>query len=145
MSYSPGGAGGGGSLATDSDVTVSNPADTQVLAYDTTTEKWQNTDANTLPAAINQRTTSYTITSLDAGRIVTINSSSAATVTVNTGSNIAVGQVITIIQQGTGAVTISGSASIKSRGSATSLAGQYAIASLVCVAADSFVLSGDLS
>lgn len=37
-----GGSGGGGSIATDDDVTLSNPTDQQVLTYDGTSSKWIN-------------------------------------------------------------------------------------------------------
>jgi len=41
MSYG-GASGGSGRIATSSDVALSNPADGQVLAYDTATAKWKN-------------------------------------------------------------------------------------------------------
>jgi hypothetical protein len=41
MTYIPGG-GGGGSIATSSDVALNNPADGEVLTFDSSTSLWQN-------------------------------------------------------------------------------------------------------
>jgi hypothetical protein len=45
-----GGGGGGGQIATAADVALSNPANGQVLSYNTTLSKWQNANGVTAVA-----------------------------------------------------------------------------------------------
>ena len=59
-----------------------------------------------------------------------------------------VGDTLTIEQTGAGVVTIAASESavtINSRGALTDTAGQFAVATLVCTAADEWTLTGDLA
>ena len=87
--------------------------------------------------------TTYTLTNNDNGKIVTFNSASAVNVTV---PSLSVGFNCMIIQKGAGQVTLSPSGvSILNRYNFTKTAGQYAILSLVCIEANKYISSGDMS
>lgn len=47
MAFTPGPGGGGGSIASSSDVSLDNVQYNQVLTYDTPSSKWQNNDPST--------------------------------------------------------------------------------------------------
>jgi len=57
MSYS-GGSGGAGRIATSSDVALNNPTTGQVLAYDGTLQKWQNTIVASSASALSAKVAS---------------------------------------------------------------------------------------
>lgn len=92
---------------------------------------------------ISSSTTNYTLVAADTGKTVTINSGSAATLTVPTG--LPVGFNVDIAQFGTGQITISGAVgvTINNRQSQTKTAGQYAVVSLLSTTTNAFILSGD--
>jgi hypothetical protein len=93
---------------------------------------------------INTQTSSYTIVSSDVGKLVSLNSSGALSLTVNTGTVIGTGGRIDLLQFGAGQVTVGGTATIN--GTPTlKLRTQYSAATLICVASNSFVLVGDLA
>lgn len=96
-------------------------------------------------ATINAQTgTSYTLLTSDNGGVVTCSNASAITVTVPSG--LGAGFNCLIVQLGAGQVTISGSgATINQRQSYTKTAGQYATATLLAHAANTFVMGGDLA
>jgi hypothetical protein len=94
-------------------------------------------------SVMNDQTASYTLTNSDNGKVVTLNSASAVTVTV---PSLSVGFNCMIVQKGTGQVTLSASGvTILNRYSFTKTAGQYAILSLVCIEANKYISSGDMS
>lgn len=94
-------------------------------------------------SVMNDQTASYTLTNSDNGKVVTLNSASAVTVTV---PSLSVGFNCMIVQKGAGQVTLSASGvTILNRYSFTKTAGQYAILSLVCIEANKYISSGDMS
>jgi hypothetical protein len=94
-------------------------------------------------AAINDQTTSYTLTNADNGKVITFNSSSAVTVTV---PSLSIGFNCMILQKGAGQVTISpSSVTINNRYGFTKTAGQYSVLNLVCIASGVYVSSGDMT
>jgi hypothetical protein len=96
---------------------------------------------------INTRTAStYTIAASDAGKIVTTTNSSAVTITIDTGT-LTAGQTFEVLQLGAGAVTFyaAGGVSINSLGSSLISAGQYSLVKVICIASDTYVLTGDLA
>jgi hypothetical protein len=103
------------------------------------------------PAAvtINAQTASYTLVLADTGKIVSISNASANTLTVPANSSVAftVGTTIMVRQAGAGQTSVAGAGgvTVNSRGAALKLAGQYAYATLVKVATDTWELSGDIS
>jgi hypothetical protein len=93
----------------------------------------------------NQTGTSYTLTSADNGKIIALNNSSAITLNV---PYFFVGFNCMILQKGTGQVTLTNNGSttnIYNRFNFTKTAGQYAILTLVCIDANKYVASGDMS
>jgi hypothetical protein len=101
------------------------------------------------PPTFNTQTANYTLVLADANKIVGIDNAAARTLTVPTNATVAfpVGTAITIRQPGAGQTTVSpaGGVTLNSRGSAFKLAGQYAYATLVKVASDTWELSGDIT
>lgn len=87
--------------------------------------------------------TSRTLTAADNAKIIYCTSSSA--VTINCASGLGVGFNCTIIQGGTGKVTIApNSQTLVSYSSLFSTMGQYAVISLVSPVANTFVAAGNL-
>ncbi len=108
--------------------------------------------ATALAAALTvdvQTGTSYTLALADAGATVTLNNGSAIALTIPTNATIAfpVGTQILLVQLGAGQVTVAaaGGATVNSRGAALKLNGQYACGALVQYAANTWVLSGDIT
>src|SRR5574343_1103161 len=87
--------------------------------------------------------TSRTLTAADNAKIIYCTSSIAVTITCATG--LSVGFNCTIIQGGTGKVTVAaGAATLVSYSSLFSTMGQYACISLISPVADTFVAAGNL-
>lgn len=99
--------------------------------------------------ANNQTGTTYTLVLADAGLCVELNNASAITLTVPPNSSVAfaTGTVIEFYQMGAGQVTFSpgSGVTIRSRGTVTKMAGQYAVASIRKRGTDEWVLTGDLT
>jgi hypothetical protein len=119
-----------GSVAVSGNVYAGSPTVPQQLA--------------TLNAAINAQTgTTYTLQASDNGEVLTFNNASGITLTVPSG--LGAGFNCLIVQLGAGTVTpTSSAATIYQRQSLTQTAGQYAVATLVAIAPNTFILSGDL-
>lgn len=102
----------------------------------------------TSKAQINAQTTNYTIALADAGYLVTANNAAAISVQIPTDASVAfpVGTQVLVMQLGAGQVTVSavtpGTTSVNSK-NGTKTSGQYAIISLIKVAANSWVVGGD--
>ena len=94
---------------------------------------------------INAKTDNYTLIASDAGKLITMTSSSNKTITVPNGI-FAIGQQIAIAGLGTGVVTIdSDGTSVLYATPGTLLRAQYSTAALVCIATNTFLLLGDLA
>lgn len=104
----------------------------------------------TAMVAINAQTgTTYTAVLGDDGKLVTCDNASAITFTVPLNSSVAfgIGTQINIMQLGAGQVTISptGGVTIRSAGSKLKTKEQYAVATLVKIATDTWVAVGNLA
>jgi hypothetical protein len=88
----------------------------------------------------------YTLISSDADKILLAsNGSTAATLYVPAGV-FNVGQVITIVQTGTGQITLQASATtLNSNGSKYKLNGQFASCQLICTASNTFLVIGNMA
>jgi hypothetical protein len=97
-------------------------------------------------ADVVNKTDAYTLVKLDAGALVNVAKGTGVAVTVP--ANIFdVGDRIDIVQGGAGAVTITAGASTTVNVDATFTkvtAGQWSVASVICIAANVFVVTGDL-
>jgi hypothetical protein len=146
MTYIPGG-GGGGSIATSSDVALNNPANGEVLTFDTTLNLWRNAAGRLVP--VNVQSISYRLTLADVGKAVEITSATASTITIPLNSSVAfpIGTNIDIYQHGTGQITVGTDAGVtlRSHGSVFTLAGQYSSATLRKRGTNEWVLSGNIA
>jgi hypothetical protein len=94
-------------------------------------------------SVINDQTAGFTLGNADNGKIIVINSSSAQTITV---PSLSVGFNCMIVQRGTGQVTLAASGvTINNRYGFTKTAGQHSILTLVCIASNIYVSSGDMT
>ena len=96
------------------------------------------------PEGVNtQSGTSYTLTATDNGGVVAFTSGSAVALTVPSG--LGAGFSCSVVQYGAGQITVSAGsgATLRLRASANKTAGQYAIASLLSVVANEYILVGD--
>lgn len=94
-------------------------------------------------SAFNAQTIAYALTAADNGKVITINSSSAVNLTVGTAVG-TVGFSCTVIQLGTGQVTIAASSTTLNSFSGLKLAGQHAAATIVCYSTNVFNVAGNL-
>lgn len=93
---------------------------------------------------VTQSTTTRTLSASDNGKVIYCTSASATTITTAAGLGTAF--TCTIIQSGAGKVTVAQGASttLASYSSLYSTMGQYAVISLVCPVADTFIAAGNL-
>ena len=94
-------------------------------------------------AALNDQTgTSYSLTSSDNGKVVTLNKANAITLTIPSG--LGDGFNCLIVQKGAGQITLSASGTtLINRQSHTKTAGQYAVVSIVNIGSDNIIVGGD--
>lgn len=87
--------------------------------------------------------TAHTVAATDAGKLLRCTAATLTTITVD---NLAVGEWCDVEAAGTGTVTFvaGGAFTIDSRGAVFDSAGQWAVMSVYCDAADHAVVSGDL-
>jgi hypothetical protein len=76
--------------------------------------------------------------------ILASNSSTAGTITIPTGT-FATGTVLTIVQTGTGQLTLASSGTMNSNGNKLKLNGQYASCQIIVTATNTFLLIGNLA
>ena len=97
---------------------------------------------------INSQTgTSYTLAAADNGKIVTLDNSSAITVTVPANSSVAMptGAMVNIMQKGAGEVSVTGATGVTvNSGNGYKSRAQYSVATVVKLDTDSWVLIGDI-
>lgn len=92
---------------------------------------------------VTEATTSRTLGAADNGKIIYCTSGSATTITCAAG--LGAGFNVTIIQGGAGKVTVAaGGQTLVSYSSLFSTMGQYAVISLICPVANTFVAAGNL-
>ena len=101
-------------------------------------------------STLNEQTvTTYNLVLTDAHKTVIITNGSAIDLKIPTNSGIAfpIGTRIEIIQGGAGQITIvpSGGVTVNSSGGKTKLAAQYAVATILKVATDTWYLFGDIT
>lgn len=98
---------------------------------------------------INAQTgTTYTLVLADTGKIVSCSNAAAITLTVPTNASVAfpTGTQIIIYQAGAGQITISGAGvTFRSNGTKLKLTGQYAVATLIKIATDEWIVAGNVS
>lgn len=104
---------------------------------------------NATRITLNAQTTNYTLAVADEGKMITMNSASATTVTIplNSSISLATGSQIIISRIGAGTVNISptGGVTLNSVSSNRYIANQYGAVTLIKTATDTWYLFGDLS
>ena len=92
---------------------------------------------------VTDATTARTLSATDNGKIIYCTSASAVTITC--AASLGAGFNVTIIQGGAGKVTVAaGGQTLVSYSSLFSTMGQYAVISLICPVANTFVAAGNL-
>ena len=93
---------------------------------------------------ITESTTARTLSAADNGKVIYCTNGSATTIT--TAASLGAGFSCTIVQGGAGKVTVAQGASttLVSYSSLYSTMGQYAVISLICPVADTFLAAGNL-
>jgi hypothetical protein len=92
---------------------------------------------------ITETTASRTLSATDSGKIIYCTSGSAVTITCAAG--LGAGFNVTLIQGGAGKVTVAaGGQTLVSYSGLLSTAGQYAVISLICPVANTFLAAGNL-
>jgi hypothetical protein len=107
----------------------------------------QNVLASAIVAINAQTGTTYTAQASDVGKLITLSNAAAIALTIPP-SVFDVGDQINIMQGtgGSGVVTISGaSVTLNSNGAKLKTNGQYAVATILCIASDTFVVVGNLT
>lgn len=125
-----------------------NPAGTEATVADRLTA----IEAG-LPGApvvsVSAQTGSFTLALTDAATLIEVDASTASTVTVPPVTSVAfpVGTSILVCQSGTGSVGFAAGAGVTllSAGGATDIAAQYAVASLIHLVPDEWLLSGGIA
>lgn len=116
----------------------------QIQYYSATNARW----VNYLDTQFENKTANYVIALQDSGKAITMDSSSANTITVptNATAEFPIGSTITIIQTGTGATSFVEAAgvTIRSKNSYKTLNTQYSAAQLVKADTNIWILLGDL-
>lgn len=116
----------------------------QIQYYSTTATAW----VNYYDAQLVNKTANYVIALNDSGKTITVNASSATTITVPTNATVAfpIGTTITVFQTGAGETSFveASGVTIRSKGSYKKLNAQYSGAQLVKLETDVWLLAGDI-
>ena len=94
---------------------------------------------------IDNKTAAYTLVTADAGKVITVNSSSAVNVTVNGSLDLSTGERIDVIQTGSGQVTFLASSATVNGTPGLKLRAQYSAATVLCTGTDTYIVIGDLA
>lgn len=132
----------------DSNVTTAKIADNAVTQAKLADRVVGSAEYDSL--TLNAQTgTTYTLVLADAHKLVTLSNASAITLTVPPNSSVAfeIGDQVNLLQLGAGQVTVTAGSGVtlRSEGSKVKLSGQYALATLVKIGADEWVLVGNLT
>jgi hypothetical protein len=103
------------------------------------------TSKNVRLAGVDEKTADYTLVVGDAGKLISVNSSSNLTVTVPSGV-FSAGDIIYVTRTGTGTVTIAASGTtLTSPDSKLKLRVRYSSGAIICTASNTFRVVGDLA
>lgn len=117
--------------------------------FSTTVTNSISTKLDKLITTNQQNGTAYTLVLSDSSKLVELNNASAITLTVPANSSVAydIGTKIDLLQTGAGQVTVTGAGGVTINGydNATKLSGQWAAASLIKRATDTWVMIGNIA
>lgn len=145
-----GGTSGTVTVSADLSTSVTSTSTTQAATPSAVKSAYDLADSKApVTLTTNARTSSYTLALSDAYRIVEMNVSTGNTLTIPTSSSVAfpTGTQITVIQTGAGQTTIAGTSgvTVNSKDGNLKIAGQWASATLIKRATDTWVAIGNLS
>lgn len=107
--------------------------------------KWAAIPSVSLNLTLNAKTGSYTLLASDVNKLVTVNSSTSATITIPNGV-FSTGEQVNVASLGTGTVTIDSDGTTVLRATpGTILRAQYSSATIICIATNTFLIVGDLA
>ena len=119
--------------------------DGQILELESGAPAWKTKGVT----PINAQTGNYTLVLSDTGKLITLTSSSAITLTIPTNASVAfpIGTQIDLVQNGDGAVTFVGDTgvTINSKGGNKTIADKFVGVSLIKTDTDTWLLVGDLT
>lgn len=95
-----------------------------------------------------QTGTTYTLVASDTAKVISLSNAASITLTIPTNSSTAfpTGTQVILYQAGAGQVTVGGAGvTIRSQGSRLKLAGQYAVATLIKIGTDEWILAGNVA
>jgi len=131
------------STLTSGSATITLPSSTSTLA--TTTDLASYTPLLQTTTTPSFTSNAYTLQSTDKDKVVLLsNGSTAGTVTIPTGTY-NTGTVLTLVQTGSGQITLSSSGTINSYLGQTKFAGQYASVQIIVTATNTFLIVGNLT
>jgi hypothetical protein len=130
-------------ITAPSSVVVTLPTTTSTLA--TTADLASYTPLLQTVTTPNFTSNAYTLLSTDKDKVVLLsNGSTAGTVTIPTGTY-STGTVLTLVQTGSGQLTLASSGTLNSYQSQVKFAGQYASVQVIVTATNTFLLVGNLT
>lgn len=98
---------------------------------------------------LNAQTGAYTLASTDAGKLVTVNTSSNVTISVSTATALTTGQRVDVVTIGTGTITIDSAAAPSAvtinATPGKKLRARYSGATVICVGSNDYLVIGDLA
>lgn len=98
-----------------------------------------------LPDTIETKTSAYTILNTDVNKIIRMNSSSTNNFTINSTTGLIPGQRVDVVRIGTGLCSITqGAGATVNATPGLKLRAQYSAATILCVAANTYYVIGDL-
>ena len=121
-------------------------SDSGVIKYRTGAELLSDINGASKDLTLDRKTASYTLVSSDNNKLIEMNVGSANNVTINN-SVFTAGNQILVSQYGAGQVTfVAGSGvTLRSPSGKLKLTGQYSLATIICISATEFYISGDLT
>jgi hypothetical protein len=138
------------SIAQLTDVDLNGILNEAFLIFNDSTQLWEAQSVDIAPSIVqfNSQSSNYTLQLSDKDKMVEINSSSAAAITIPTNASVAfpVGSTITIMQAGAGQITISGATGVTVNYTPSNITRtQYSSATIVKRAENTWYLMGDLA
>jgi hypothetical protein len=128
------------------DVAISSVEDNQIPVYESSTQLWKNKQPWSTRQIVNTQTgTTYQMLASDIGKMLTLNNSSAVTVTLGTSLGLIAGQSIDVLQLGVGQVSIAAGGATLNGTPGLKLRARYSAATIFCVGANDYVVIGDLA
>jgi hypothetical protein len=136
-------------LVNDSDVSLTSPADADVITYEASSSLWKNKPAASASGpTVNDQTASYTAVLGDANNVVTMSNASANNFTVPPNSSVAfaIGTTLTVVQKGAGQTAFVAGAGVTINNPSTLTArAQWSMISVTKILTDTWVAAGDLT